>query len=204
MKSVILIGSIALACSFGACATKPPVVNHAPENTATAGTQDNVRFGEVVKAYPIERYRDPADPRMLHEKHVVYRVEETPAWKMQANRNQQLLIGNLVTDKRSAAKPISSQELTAEVNRARAQNTAILQSQAANTEILKNTEAALRAAAQAQEFTLRKMATMQVKLEQLEAEKKKNEEARKVQVGAGAATIQNAATTEVSSTGLLQ
>ena len=56
-----------------------------------------MRRGETVKAYPINRYVDPANPREMHERHVVYRVEETPSWKLQSNANQQILVGNLVT-----------------------------------------------------------------------------------------------------------
>ena len=177
-----------LACAaLSSCATKPVAPNRPPENSATAGTQDNVRFGEVVKAYPIERYRDPADPRMMHEKHVVYRVEETPAWKMQANRNQQLIVGNLVTDNRSTERPVTSQELTAELNRSRAQNNVVLKNQAATAEFIKGADSALRGSVQSQDFTLRKMAALQIRVDQLEAEKKKMEEAKKAQATPAAA-----------------
>jgi hypothetical protein len=47
---------------------------------ASVGTVSTLRQSEIVKAYKINRYVDPADSRVLHERHAVYRLEEQPAW----------------------------------------------------------------------------------------------------------------------------
>jgi hypothetical protein len=48
------------------------------------GGRDNssaiVRQSEVVKVYGMNRYVDPSDSRIMHERHAVYRVEQPPAW----------------------------------------------------------------------------------------------------------------------------
>jgi hypothetical protein len=161
------------------CATKTPPPPAPVVNRSPVGTVDNVRFGEVVKAYPIERYRDPADPRIMHEKHVAYRVEADSAWRLQANRNQQVIIGNTVTDSRTSKKPFSSQELTAEVERSRQQNMQVIRGQAEIGAMLKSTNSALSATAEAQGFTLRKLATLEAKMNAAEEARKKAEEERK-------------------------
>ena len=47
------------------------------------GRVGNVRTGEIVKAYGANRYVDPADPYVMHERHAIYRVEEGSGWVMQ-------------------------------------------------------------------------------------------------------------------------
>jgi hypothetical protein len=44
------------------------------------GTVANVRQTELVKVYGVNRYVDPADPRIMHERHAIYRVEQQTAW----------------------------------------------------------------------------------------------------------------------------
>ena len=39
-----------------------------------------VRYPEVLHAYHIGRYADPNDDSLLHEQHVVYRIEESARW----------------------------------------------------------------------------------------------------------------------------
>lgn len=61
------------------------------------GTVGSVRSGEVVKAYGVNRYVDPADPRVMHERHAIYRVEEGPGWVMQTPQGKQgILLGPVV------------------------------------------------------------------------------------------------------------
>jgi len=47
-----------------------------PSTTDAVG----VRYPEVLHAYHIGRYADPNDSLVLHEQHVVYRVEENTRW----------------------------------------------------------------------------------------------------------------------------
>lgn len=186
MKHVIAI--ILTAASFSACATRSsnPAPDYAaakpntPATDVSVGTLDNVRFGEVVKAYPIGRYRDPADPRIMHERHVVYRQEQSPAWRLDANRNQQIIVGNLVTDRRSARAPISSQELTAEVFRSRAQNAVIAEQQRVMVGAMTETARALQGMNASNDFLTKKLADLTVDVRQLkekeEAERKRREQ----------------------------
>jgi hypothetical protein len=83
----------------------PPVHPLAPANsiprtpTATGplGTVSNVRQGEVVKAYGLNRYVDPADPRIMHERHAIYRVEQKPAWATRSeNQSGEVLLGPIL------------------------------------------------------------------------------------------------------------
>lgn len=68
----------------------PPLVPLTPV-APVAGTQldqrntELVRHGEALKAYPINRYVDPNDPNVMHEGHVVYRREVSPAWNLNPN-----------------------------------------------------------------------------------------------------------------------
>jgi hypothetical protein len=39
-----------------------------------------VRYPEVLHAYHVGRYADPNDDLIMHEQHVVYRVEENTRW----------------------------------------------------------------------------------------------------------------------------
>ncbi len=59
-----------------------PVARALPANTGPLASRnrDRLRTSEIVKAYPIGRYVDPASGRVMHEKHTIYRVEEDAAW----------------------------------------------------------------------------------------------------------------------------
>jgi len=61
------------------------------------GTVANVRQAELVKVYGVNRYVDPADPRIMHERHAVYRVEQQPAWVTRSkNQAGQILLGPIL------------------------------------------------------------------------------------------------------------
>jgi hypothetical protein len=61
------------------------------------GTAANVRQAELVKVYGVNRYVDPADPRVMHERHAVYRVEQRPAWVTRSkNQSGQILLGPIL------------------------------------------------------------------------------------------------------------
>jgi alkanesulfonate monooxygenase SsuD/methylene tetrahydromethanopterin reductase-like flavin-dependent oxidoreductase (luciferase family) len=54
----------------------------------------------TIKAYPVARYVDPSNPRIMHERHVIYRREEDEHWRLASNARQQILVGNLMSDSR--------------------------------------------------------------------------------------------------------
>jgi hypothetical protein len=61
------------------------------------GTVSNVRQSELVKVYGVNRYVDPADSRIMHERHAIYRVEQQPAWVTRSkNQSGQILLGPIL------------------------------------------------------------------------------------------------------------
>jgi hypothetical protein len=95
-NAIVLCLSLALA----GCETvtppkaKPPPAPPPPVEAPpppVAGTQldpynmEKVRVGEALKAYPVGRYVDPADPNVLHEAHTIYRREAGAAWNLNPN-----------------------------------------------------------------------------------------------------------------------
>jgi hypothetical protein len=62
--------------------------------SALPGTVRNVRENELVKVYGINRYVDPSDQRVLHERHAIYRLEQEPRWVTQSDRKEgEILLG---------------------------------------------------------------------------------------------------------------
>lgn len=64
-----------------ACSTTPKIALHPLQMPPTT---DNslVRYPEAVRAYYFGRYVDPNDGMVMHEQHVVYRVEENARWDL--------------------------------------------------------------------------------------------------------------------------
>jgi hypothetical protein len=55
------------------------------------------RASKIVKVYGIGRYVDPGDGRIMHERHVVYRLEEDSGWTLQPSANQpEVLLGPIL------------------------------------------------------------------------------------------------------------
>jgi hypothetical protein len=62
--------------------------------TGPVGAVSNARQTEVVKVYGVNRYVDPADPRIMHERHAIYRIEQNPAWVTRSkNQSGEILLG---------------------------------------------------------------------------------------------------------------
>lgn len=75
MKPLYLIPLLALA----ACTTAPKLEVR-PLPLPSPIEQSAVRYPEVIRPYHIGRYADPNNGSVLHEQHVVYRVEENARW----------------------------------------------------------------------------------------------------------------------------
>jgi len=70
------------------------------------GSVGNVRTPELVKVYGVNRYMDPADPRIVHERHPVYRLEEEPNWVIRTPHGEnKVLLGPIVGLNRPEYKP---------------------------------------------------------------------------------------------------
>lgn len=93
MKYLILILCAALT---SACATndRTAVVANDKPAAATLGSAP-LRTPETVKGYPMGRYVDPNFPEVMHERHTVYRQEESPAWNTHAGEPYGLALGSV-------------------------------------------------------------------------------------------------------------
>ncbi len=91
-----------------------------PPQSIPINNEANVRLPERIKAYAVNRYIDPANPRILHERHVVYRIEEDPTWRLATDENRQILIGNTLTNGKLNYNPVlMEKELALELQRQR-------------------------------------------------------------------------------------
>ena len=68
-----------------ACSTTPKLTLR-PQSPPPAADNSAVRFPEIVRAYHVGRYADPNDDLIMHEEHVVYRVEENTRWDLRPLR----------------------------------------------------------------------------------------------------------------------
>ena len=68
-----------------ACSTAPKL-SLSPLSPPPAVDNSAVRYPEVVRAYHVGRYADPNDDLVMHEQHVVYRVEENTRWDLRPLR----------------------------------------------------------------------------------------------------------------------
>ena len=68
-----------------ACSTAPKLALQ-PQQPPPAADNSTVRFPEIVRAYHFGRYADPNDDLVMHEQHVVYRVEENTRWDLRPVR----------------------------------------------------------------------------------------------------------------------
>jgi hypothetical protein len=65
-----------------------------------------VRTNQIVKAYGIGRYVDPSDCRIMHERHVIYRLEESSGWRLQPPAHQpEILMGPILGLRRPEYAP---------------------------------------------------------------------------------------------------
>jgi hypothetical protein len=73
---------------------QPDAIPRTPAPTGPIGTVANVRQAEQVKVYGVSRYVDPADSRIMHERHAIYRVEQKSAWVTRSkNQSGEILLG---------------------------------------------------------------------------------------------------------------
>ncbi len=64
-----------------ACSTTPKLKLR-PQQPPSATDNSAVRSPEIVRAYHFGRYVDPNDSLVMHEKHVLFRVEENTRWNL--------------------------------------------------------------------------------------------------------------------------
>jgi hypothetical protein len=76
MKPYYLIPLLFLS----ACSTAPkPTLSLQPPSAVNT---NGIRYPEVLHAYHVGRYADPNDDLLMHEQHIIYRVEENTRWDL--------------------------------------------------------------------------------------------------------------------------
>lgn len=99
MKSPLVLLTIP-ALVLAACSTadKPRVVrmHSVPGTTLPSAGIESVRYAENIKEYPLGRYIDPNDSRVMHEGHPIYRVESTAKWNLHPNAPVRVPMGPAV------------------------------------------------------------------------------------------------------------
>lgn len=73
---------------------------------APLGSLSSVRQPEEVKVYGVNRYVDPADSRVLHERHAIYRIERPSGWiARQPDHHGEILLGPVLGLRRAEYRP---------------------------------------------------------------------------------------------------
>jgi len=86
---------------------------------------DGIRYPEVLHAYHVGRYADPNDDLIMHEQHVVYRVEENTRWNLHPGPVDGNLPALPSRDAAFAPAPVND-SILAEVNSQKAATTQIM------------------------------------------------------------------------------
>jgi hypothetical protein len=119
MKPYYLIPLLLLS----ACSTTPKLTLHPQQTPATSA--DGVRYPEVLHAYHVGRYADPNDDLIMHEQHVVYRVEENTRWNFHPGPVDGNLPASPSRDAAFVPAPVND-DILAEVNSQRLATTQIM------------------------------------------------------------------------------
>ena len=119
MKAYCLIPLLFLS----ACSTTPKLVLRPQQLPAT--NADGIRYPEVLHAYHVGRYADPNDDLIMHEQHVVYRVEENTRWDFHPAPADGNLSALPSRDAAFAPAPVND-SILAEVNSQKAATTQIM------------------------------------------------------------------------------
>jgi hypothetical protein len=108
---------------LSACSTAPKLVLRPQQPPVLDDSA--VRYPEVVRAYHVGRYTDPNDDSLMHEQHIVYRVEENTRWNFHPGPADAGLVSLSPTPRHAAFSPTPVNDaVLAEVN---AQRLATLQ-----------------------------------------------------------------------------
>ena len=89
-----------------------------PGTIVSAAEMPEIRTPETVKAYPVGRYTDPNFPNEMHERHTLYRREQSADWNYRPSQPQTLPLGPVaaVSDPslsyyaKTSAKQINAQQ----------------------------------------------------------------------------------------------
>jgi hypothetical protein len=91
--------TIVLLCLLSGWATRKEVQSiraEVPGITVAAADMPEIRTPETVKAYPVGRYSDPNFPNEMHERHTLYRREQSAEWNYHPSQPHVLPLGPVV------------------------------------------------------------------------------------------------------------
>ncbi len=174
--------SLASLALFGGCASHPktvvvsPLPRDVPGTTLSSDGIESVRYAENIKAYPVNRYVDPANRGVMHEGHTIYRVETSARWNLRPNQPVAVPLGPTVAVRGNPAThpgPLPG-ELAAELTRQKeATRTVIAQGERLGGSIDRLQGALNQTAAMAQEQQRMQadLTRAQGRIEQLEKER---------------------------------
>lgn len=130
MKAFLLLS---IPVILAGCATHPShppriTMREVPGTVLPSEGIESVRYAENIKSYPIGRYVDPGNSRIMHQEHTIYRVETTPKWNLHPNGPASIPIGpiNAIRDSATRTSPIAN-ELVAELNRQKEATKTVIQ-----------------------------------------------------------------------------
>lgn len=130
---ILLTAALSIAIALTACQTRQVVTKKVPIlPVSVGGTQipsteyDGVRNAEVIKRYPIGRYIDPNNPRIMHERHTVNRQEQAPSWNLRPGDPLPVSLGpTYVANPPGDMKSAMAAELAATLQKQQGYNEAI-------------------------------------------------------------------------------
>lgn len=144
---------------------------------------ESVRYGENIKAYPVNRYIDPNDPSVMHEGHILYRTETTAKWNLHPNLPVVVPMGpGVVANNPARRTRVLSQELESELANQRAKSTEMTVQNQRFSNMVDSLQSTMQQAQQRlkdTEGSKQQMDQMQRRIDELklevEAEKEKSE-----------------------------
>jgi hypothetical protein len=152
MRKLLVTSTIAVLLLGCAKDNKPKVV---AVRQGVGGTMlpslglEAVRYGENIKAYPVSRYVDPNDTSVMHEGHILYRVESTAKWNLHPNLPVVVPMGpSVVVNNPSRRTQVLSQELESELANQRARSTEMVQQNQRFTGMIKDLQTTMQQAQQ--------------------------------------------------------
>ena len=196
MKTIYLIPLLLLS----ACASNrnPGVLGMSrpvPGTTLPGDDIESVRYSENIKAYNVGRYVDPNNALVMHERHVVYRVETTAKWNLHPNAPATVALGPAVQIIDPARKEgPTTAEVIAEVNRQKAATQTVIDQGKRLNDSLMHISSALDASKQVAEQNRQLKTDLDLtkqRLDLLETEIRGQQQASPAQRGTPETTNQN-------------
>ncbi|MEO8353341.1 MAG: hypothetical protein ABI680_16555 [Chthoniobacteraceae bacterium] len=129
MKAILLVS---IPFMLVACATQPSrprmAMREVPGTVLPSDRIESVRYAENIKSYPVGRYVDPGNSRIMHQEHTIYRVETTPKWNLHPNGPASIPLGPItgIRDSATRTSPVAN-ELVAELNRQKEATKTVIQ-----------------------------------------------------------------------------